>query len=88
MTLSLLALPVIIISAQGALQAVSDSIRQGAYALGARTHQVVLGQVVPAALPGIMTGLILAFSRIVGGKLASYYCRGFGVYGFCAREYV
>lgn len=66
MTLSLLILPVIIIASQGAIQAVPMSIRLGAYALGARKWQVVFGQVLPAAAPGIMTGIILALSRAIG----------------------
>lgn len=66
LTLSLLVLPVIIISSQEAIRAVPDSIRFGAYALGARRWQVILGQLLPAALPGIMTGVILALSRAIG----------------------
>ena len=65
-TLSLLILPVIIISSQEAIRAVPDSIRYGAYALGARRWQVVLDQLLPASLPGIMTGVILALSRAIG----------------------
>ena len=56
LTLSLMSLPVIIVAAQGAIRAVPKSIRDAAYALGARKHQVVLGQVLPAAIPGIVTG--------------------------------
>lgn len=66
LTLSLLVLPVIIISSQEAIRAVPDSIRFGAFALGARRWQVILGQLLPAALPGIMTGVILALSRAIG----------------------
>jgi len=66
LTLSLLILPVIIISSQEAIRAVPDSIRFGAFALGARRWQVILGQLLPAALPGIMTGVILALSRAIG----------------------
>jgi phosphate transport system permease protein len=64
--LSLLVLPTIIISAQGAIRAVPQAIRDAAYALGARKYQVVFGQVLPAATPGIMTGIILAVSRAIG----------------------
>lgn len=66
LTLSLLILPVIVIAAQGAIRAVPRSLREAGFALGARKYQVVLGQVLPAATPGIMTGVILALSRAVG----------------------
>ncbi len=66
LTLGLLILPVIIISSQESIRAVPDSIRDAAFALGARPWQVILGQLLPAALPGIMTGIILALSRAIG----------------------
>ncbi|MBT4760296.1 MAG: phosphate ABC transporter permease PstA [Bdellovibrionaceae bacterium] len=66
LTLSLLILPVIVVTTQGALRAVPDAIRYGAYALGARRYHVVFGQVLPAAIPGIMTGVILSMSRAIG----------------------
>jgi phosphate transport system permease protein len=66
LTLSILILPVIIIASQEAIRAVPNSIRQGAYALGATRWQVVRTQVLPMALPGILTGTILALSRAVG----------------------
>lgn len=66
LTLSLLILPVIIIASQGSIRAVPRSLREAAFALGARKYQVVLGQVLPAATPGIMTGVILALSRAIG----------------------
>lgn len=66
LTLTLLILPVIIISAQEAIRAVPNSIRLGAYALGATRWQTVRRQVLPMALPGILTGTILALSRAVG----------------------
>jgi phosphate transport system permease protein len=64
--LTLLVLPTIIIAAREAIRAVPDSIRQGAYALGATQWQVISRQVLPAALPGIATGSILALSRAIG----------------------
>jgi phosphate transport system permease protein len=64
--LTLLTLPTVIISAREAIRAVPDSIRQGAYALGATQWQVVRRQVIPAAIPGIATGSILALSRAIG----------------------
>jgi phosphate transport system permease protein len=64
--LTLLVLPTVIIAAREAIRAVPDSIRQGAYALGATKWQVVWRQVLPAATPGIATGSILALSRGLG----------------------
>jgi phosphate transport system permease protein len=64
--LTLLVLPTIIIAAREAIRAVPDSIRQGAYALGATQWQVVSRQVLPAAIPGIATGSILSLSRGLG----------------------
>lgn len=66
LTLSLLAVPVIIIATREALAAVPASIRQAAFALGATRWQTVRFHVLPAALPGIMTGVILAMSRAIG----------------------
>jgi phosphate transport system permease protein len=66
LTLTLLILPVIIIAAQEALRAVPNSIRLGAYALGATRWQTISRQVLPIAFPGVMTGVILALSRAVG----------------------
>ncbi len=66
LTLSLLVLPAIIIVSREALAAVPDSIRQAAFALGATRWQTVRHHVLPAAVPGIMTGLILALSRAIG----------------------
>jgi phosphate transport system permease protein len=64
--LALLALPVVIISTREAIRAVPSSIRQGSYALGATKWQTVSRQVLPAAVPGIATGSILALSRAIG----------------------
>ena len=66
MTLALLVLPMVIIAAREAIRAVPDSIRQGALALGATRWQTIRGQVLPAAIPGIATGVILAVSRALG----------------------
>jgi phosphate transport system permease protein len=66
MILTLLVLPTVIIAAREAIRAVPNSIRQGAYALGATKWQVVWRQVLPAAIPGIATGSILALSRGLG----------------------
>lgn len=66
LTLSLLVLPVIIIAAREAIRAVPSSLRQAAFAVGATRWQVVSQQVLPAALPGIVTGVILSMSRAIG----------------------
>ena len=66
LTMALLVLPIVIIASQEALRAVPGSIREGAYALGASRWQVTFHQVLPVALPGILTGIILALSRAVG----------------------
>ena len=59
-------LPTVIIASREAIRAVPDSIRQGGFALGATKWQVVWRQVLPASIPGIATGSILALSRAVG----------------------
>lgn len=66
LTLTLLVLPVIIIAAQEAIKAVPGSIRMGAYALGVTRWEAIRYQVLPMALPGILTGTILAVSRAIG----------------------
>jgi phosphate transport system permease protein len=65
-TLALLVLPVVILSTREALRAVPKSLREGSYALGATRWQTIWHQVLPVALPGILTGLILALSRAIG----------------------
>ena len=65
-TLALLVLPVVILSSREALRAVSPSLREASYALGATRWQTIRHQVVPVALPGMLTGLILALSRAIG----------------------
>jgi phosphate transport system permease protein len=64
--LTLVVLPTVVVSSREAIRAVPDSIRQGAFALGATKWQVVWRQVLPASVPGIATGSILALSRAVG----------------------
>jgi phosphate transport system permease protein len=66
LTLALLILPVIIIASQEAIKAVPSSIRLGAYALGATRWETIRYHVLPLALPGVLTGTILALSRAVG----------------------
>jgi phosphate transport system permease protein len=65
-TLALLALPVVILSTREALRTVPGTIREGSYALGATKWQTIWHQVLPMAMPGILTGLILALSRAIG----------------------
>jgi phosphate transport system permease protein len=65
-TLALLVLPVVILSTREALRTVPNSLREGSYALGATKWQTIWNQVLPMAMPGILTGLILALSRAIG----------------------
>jgi len=66
LTLALLVLPTVILAGREALRAVPSSIREGAIALGATRWQAVRLQVLPAAVPGMVTGVILALSRAIG----------------------
>ncbi len=66
LTLGLLILPLIIINAQEAIRAVPSSIRQASYGIGATQWQTIWHHVLPQALPGILTGTILAVSRAIG----------------------
>jgi phosphate transport system permease protein len=65
-TLALLVLPVVIIAAQEALKAVPRSLREASYGVGATKWQTIRYQVLPVALPGILTGTILSLSRAIG----------------------
>lgn len=64
--LTLVVLPTVVVASREAIRAVPDSIRQGAFALGATKWQVIWRQVLPASIPGMATGSILALSRAVG----------------------
>ena len=66
LTLAVMSLPVIIVASRESIRAVPSGIREGAYALGATKWQTVRRQVLPAALPGTLTGTILALSRAIG----------------------
>jgi len=66
LTLALLGLPVIIISSQEAIRAVPNSLRQASFGLGATRWQTVWNHVLPNAIAGILTGVILSMSRIIG----------------------
>jgi len=65
-TLALLVLPIVILVAREAIRSVPPSIREGSLALGATQWQTIRRQVLPAAIPGIATGVILALSRAIG----------------------
>lgn len=66
LTMSLLILPIIIVASREAIRAVPHSLREGALALGASRWQMVRRTVLPAAMPGILTGTILALARAIG----------------------
>lgn len=66
LTLSLLILPIVIVATRESLRAIPSSLRQGGLALGATRWQVIREQIFPLALPGILTGTILALSRAIG----------------------
>lgn len=66
LTLALLSLPVIIVTAREAIRAVPDSLRQAAYGLGISKWNTVKDHVIPYAVPGILTGVIISVSRAIG----------------------
>ncbi|EMR05518.1 Phosphate transport system permease protein pstA [Bhargavaea cecembensis DSE10] len=65
-TMSLLILPVIIVAAQEAIRAVPQHVREASYGMGATKWQTITRVVLPSAIPGILTGSILALSRAIG----------------------
>jgi len=66
LTLSLLILPIVIISAQEAIRSVPEDVRQASYGMGATRWQTIRNVVLPRAVPGVLTGTILALSRAIG----------------------
>lgn len=66
LTLATLVLPIVIITASEAIRAVPSELRDGAYGLGATQWEVIRTQIVPAALPGILTGAVLSIARALG----------------------
>ncbi|TRU26868.1 MAG: phosphate ABC transporter permease PstA [Microcystis aeruginosa Ma_QC_B_20070730_S2] len=66
LTLALLSLPVIIVTAREAIRAVPDSLRQASYGLGSTKWQTIQHHVLPYAVPGILTGVIISVSRAIG----------------------
>ncbi|MFT7601365.1 MAG: phosphate transport system permease protein [Acidimicrobiales bacterium] len=84
LTLSLLVLPIVIITASEAIRAVPSSLSDGAYGLGATQWEVIRTQTLPAALPGILTGAMLSIARALGEAApllvvgaAAFYTTGF-----------
>ncbi|MDP3879490.1 MAG: phosphate ABC transporter permease PstA [Dehalococcoidales bacterium] len=66
LTLGLMVLPIVILASREAIRALPRTYREAAYALGATKWQVIRGVIMPAAFPGILTGIILAMSRAIG----------------------
>lgn len=66
LTMSLLILPIVIVASQEALRAVPDDLSEGSFGMGATKWQTIRSVVLPVALPGILTGAILALSRAIG----------------------
>lgn len=66
LTMSLLVLPIVVVASQEALRAVPDYLSEGSYGLGATKWQTIKNIILPAALPGILTGAILSLSRAIG----------------------
>jgi len=66
LTLAVLILPLVIITSAEAIRAVPDSLREAGFGLGASRWQVVRGLILPAAAPGILTGMVLSLSRAIG----------------------
>ena len=66
LTLGILILPIVIVAAEEAIRAVPPSIREGSFALGATRWQTIWNLILPQAMPGIMTGVILSVSRAIG----------------------
>ncbi|UOE93282.1 phosphate ABC transporter permease PstA [Alkalihalobacillus sp. LMS39] len=66
LTMSLLVLPIVVVASQEALRSVPQHLSEASYAMGATKWQTIKNVVLPAALPGILTGLILSLSRAIG----------------------
>jgi phosphate transport system permease protein len=86
-TLAVLVLPIVIITTAEAIRAVPQSLREGAYGVGATRWEVVRSQVLPYAAPGILTGALLSIARAVGeaaplivvGAVTGFFSRGGGL---------
>lgn len=75
-TLAIMVLPVIMRTTENALLSVSDSYREGSFALGAGKLRTIFAIVLPAAMPGILSGIILSIGRIVGETAALIFTAG------------
>ncbi len=75
-TLAIMVLPTIMRTTEEALKAVSDSFREGSFGLGAGRLRTIFKIVLPSAMPGILSGIILAIGRIVGETAALLYTAG------------
>lgn len=78
LTITIMILPLIISSTEEALRSVNDSLRMGSYGLGAGKLRTIFQVVLPVAMPGILSGIILAIGRIVGESAALLYTLGSG----------
>ena len=76
LTLAIMILPVIMRTTEEALKAVPDSFREGSFALGAGRLRTVFRIVLPSAVPGILSGIILGMGRVVGETAALMYTAG------------
>ncbi len=76
LTLAVILLPTIIKSTEEALKVISNDLRQGSLALGASKTQTIFKVVVPSAVPGILTGVLLGVGRIIGESAALIYATG------------
>ena len=76
LTLAIMVLPLIMRTAEEALQSVPDSYREGSFGLGAGRLRTVVKIILPSAMPGILSGVILAIGRIVGETAALIYTAG------------
>lgn len=76
LTLSIMILPLIMRTTEEALQSVPDSYREGSYGLGAGKLRTVFSVVLPCAVPGILSGVILGIGRIVGESAALIFTAG------------
>lgn len=76
MTLAIMILPLIMRTAEEALMAVPDSFREGSFGLGAGRLRTVFRIVLPSAMPGILSGVILGIGRIVGETAALIFTAG------------
>jgi len=76
MTLSIMVLPLIMRTAEEAILAVPDGLREGSFALGAGRLSTIVKIILPSAMPGIFSGIVLAIGRIVGESAALIYTAG------------